>query len=128
MINSLKTKADRDPTVNLQAVITDLEQGRIEPELLKIRVKLAKDPVDAALNNPNKVIGMLMSAKASDVIWSYKTDKGVSINPQEISVKKYKESLLATVKDALEILGYDTESIFNNNIGITGGDYKGNKR
>jgi hypothetical protein len=44
------------------------------------------------------------------------------------SIKKYKESLLATVKDALEILGYDPECIFNNNIGITGGDYKGNKQ
>jgi DNA polymerase elongation subunit (family B) len=118
-------KADRDPTVNLQAAFNDLEQGRINHELLKIRVKLAKDPADYVVNNPNKMIGLLMSAKAGDVIWYYKTDEGVSINPQEISIKKYRESLQATVKDALEILGHDPERIFNNNIGITRGDRKG---
>jgi DNA polymerase I len=112
--------ADRDPTVNLQAAINALEQGKINPELLKINVKLAKGPVDYAVNNPNKMIGLLMDAKAGDVIWYYKTDEGVSTNPQEISIKKYRESLLATVKDALEILGYDTRRIFNN-IGITRG-------
>jgi DNA polymerase elongation subunit (family B) len=121
-------KADRDPTVNLQAAINDLEQGRVDHELLKIRVKLAKDPADYAVNNPNKMIGQLMRAKAGDVIWYYKTDEGVSINPQEISIKKYKESLLATVKDALEILGYDPERIFDNSIGITGADSKGDKQ
>jgi hypothetical protein len=31
---------------------------------------------------------MLLGAKAGDVIWYFKTDKGVSINPEEISVKK----------------------------------------
>jgi len=106
-------KADIDPTVNLRAAINDLEQGRIDPELLKIRVKLAKDPADYAVNNPNKKIGMLLRAKAGDVIWYFKTDvdknkkAGFSIKPQEIGVKKYKEILTSTVKDALEILGYE---------------------
>jgi hypothetical protein len=99
-------RADKDPIVNLKATINDLEQGRIDPELLKIKVKLAKDPSDYAVNNPNKKIGMLLGAKAGDVIWYYKTDKGVSINPEEISVLRYKAMLIATVKDALEILDY----------------------
>jgi DNA polymerase, archaea type len=99
-------KADIDPTVNLKAAIVDLEQGRIDPELLKIRVKLAKEPSDYAVNNPNKRIGILLGAKNGDVIWYYKTDKGVSINPEEISILKYSEMLMTTVKDALEVLGY----------------------
>jgi hypothetical protein len=37
-------KADIDFMVNLRAAINDLEQGRIDPELLKIEVKLAKTP------------------------------------------------------------------------------------
>jgi hypothetical protein len=77
--------------------------------LLKVRIKLAKDPADYAVNNPNKKIGMLLRAKAGDVIWYFKTDDkkaGVSINPQEIGISKYKEMLMATVKDALEVLGY----------------------
>jgi len=39
-------RADRDPTVSLKAAINDLERGRIEAELLKIKVKLAKEPAD----------------------------------------------------------------------------------
>jgi hypothetical protein len=73
---------------------------------LKIRVKLAKDPEDYAVNNLNKKIGMLLGAKAGDVLWYFKTDKGVSTNPQEIGILRYKEMLMATVRDALEILGY----------------------
>ena len=88
---------------------------------------MAKNPSDYAVNNPNKKIGMLLGAKAGDVIWYFKTnddgsDKkkkaGVSINPQETGVCKYKEMLMSTVKDALEILGYNAEQVFNN-IGIT---------
>jgi DNA polymerase, archaea type len=122
-------KADRDPIVSLKAAINDLESGKIDPDLLKIRVKLAKDPSDYAVNNPNKKIGMLLGAKAGDVIWYFKTDDDdsdkktkkarVSTNPREIGVCKYKEMLMSTVKDALEILGYNAEQIFNDNIGIT---------
>jgi DNA polymerase, archaea type len=101
-------KADRDPTINLKAAIDDLEQRRIDPEYLKIKVRLAKEPADYAVNNPNKKIGMLLGAKAGDIIWYYKTDKGVSINPGEISIIKYKEMLITTVKDALEVLGYSS--------------------
>lgn len=99
-------KADRDPIVNLKAAVNDLENGNIDPELLKIKVKLAKNPEDYAANNPNKKIGMLFGAKAGDVISYVKTDKGVSINRQEVGIRKYKKTLLATVKDALEVLGY----------------------
>jgi hypothetical protein len=59
------------------------------------------------LNNINKKIGMLLGAKAGDVISYFKThDKkgGITINPEEIGIHKYTEMLMATVKDALEIL------------------------
>ena len=48
----------------------------------------------------------LLGAKSSEVIWYFKTEKGVSINSAEIGFLRYKEMLMATVKDALEILGY----------------------
>jgi DNA polymerase elongation subunit (family B) len=123
-------KADRHPTINLKSAIDDLEQRRINPELLKIKVRLAKDPAHYAVNNPNKKIGILLRAKAGDIIWYFKTDgdkkkkAGISINPEEIGVCKYKEMLKSTVKDALEILGYNAECTFNN-IGITIGDEGG---
>jgi hypothetical protein len=115
-------KADRDPTVNLRAAINDLEQGRIDPELLKIRINLAKDSADYAVNNSDKKIGMLLGAKAGNVIWYYKSDKGVSINPEEISILKYREMLMATVRDTLEILGYGSaENIESEIFSITQG-------
>jgi DNA polymerase, archaea type len=102
-------KAGADPVVNLKAAVDDLENGRVDPELLKVKVKLTKNPEDYAVNNLNKKIGTLLGAKAGDVIWYFKTDDmrdGVSINSQDIGITKYKEMLMATVKDALEIMGY----------------------
>jgi hypothetical protein len=48
---------------------------------------------------------MLLGAKAGDVIWDFKTndDKkkdSLLINPKEKDNQKYKEMLMATVKDA----------------------------
>jgi hypothetical protein len=82
---------------------------------------LTTDPVDYVANNPNRKIGMLLGTKAGDVIWYFKTDtkKGVSINPKEIDVQKYKEILMSMVKDALEILRYGSRKrIVHDIIGI----------
>jgi hypothetical protein len=67
---------------------------------------------------------MLLGAEAGDIIWYFKTDDkkkaGVSTNPQEISFLKYKEMLMATVKDGLEILGYGSSGRIESEIfGIT---------
>jgi hypothetical protein len=62
-------KADRYPRVNLKAAVNAFEQGRVDPELLKIKVKLAKNPADYAVNHTNKKIGKLIGANAGDVIW-----------------------------------------------------------
>jgi hypothetical protein len=58
------------------------KQEIIDRELLKIRVKPAKDPIDQAVNHPNKKIGMLLEAKAGDIIKYFKSDdkKGRSKN------------------------------------------------
>ena len=58
---------------------------------------------------------MLFGAKAGDVIWYFKTKTFL-----EISVLKYKEMLMAAVKDALEILDYgSSEKIECEIFGIT---------
>jgi hypothetical protein len=49
---------------------------------------------------------MMFGARACDVIWYYKADNEVSVNPDEIRLLKYRDILMATVDDALEILGY----------------------
>jgi len=42
----------------------------------------------------------VLGAKVGDVIWYFKTEKGVSINPEKIAIYKYKEMLMASVKGA----------------------------
>jgi hypothetical protein len=59
--------------------------------------------------------------KHGDVIWYHKTDKGVSINPEEISDVKYKEMPMLTVKDAVGILDHCNIGKFESEIfGIRG--------
>jgi DNA polymerase I len=96
-----------NPLVNLRKSIADLEAEKVSMDLLKISVKLSKDPKQYAVNNPQKKIGLLLNAKAGDVIEYYKSNNadGISINPKDISIAKYKEMLLSSVNDALEIWG-----------------------
>jgi len=98
---------DINPLVNLRKSIADLEAEKVSMDLLKISVKLSKDPKQYAVNNPQKKIGLLLNAKAGDVIEYYKSNNtdGISINPNDISIAKYKEMLLSSVNDALEIWG-----------------------
>jgi hypothetical protein len=52
---------------------------------------------------------MLLETKAGDVIWYFKIDSkkgGVSLNPKEIDILKYKEMHMTDIKDILQILGY----------------------
>jgi DNA polymerase I len=106
-------KNGSDPTVKLKASITNLECGRIDPEDLKIRQRLSKDPEEYAQNHHCRKIGSQLGKRAGDVIWFFKADKGVSLDSKDISVRKYKQALFATVKDALEIMGYDANSLFD---------------
>ena len=89
--------------MNLRKSIADLEARKVGDDLLK----LSKDPTQYTVNNPQKKIGLLLNTKAGDVIEYYKSDDvdGVSINPKDICIAKYKEMLLSSVNDALEILG-----------------------
>jgi DNA polymerase I len=106
-------KDGNDPTLKLKAAIDDLEGGRIDPEDLKIRQKLSKDPDQYAQNYHCRKIGLQLGKRAGDIIWFFKADKGVSLESRDISVRKYKQCLFATVKDALEIMGYDANSLFD---------------
>jgi hypothetical protein len=56
---------------------------------------------------------MKLSAKAGDLVYYYKSDNqnGVSLNPQDISVRKYKVMLWQGVKDILEIMNCDLNTI-----------------
>jgi hypothetical protein len=102
-----------DPTINMKHAVDDLESRRVDPNDLKIFVILSKDPACYQGNHPNKIIVMQLGKKGGEIIiWYYETDSGISIEPEDISITKYKQMLMSTMKDALEILGYgNSESI-----------------
>jgi DNA polymerase, archaea type len=112
-----------DPIINLKRAISDLESGIINPELLKRSNRLSKNPEEYENENDRKrKIGLAIGARKGDVIEYFESDKnkeGYSLNPQDISIKKYKAMLWKAVKDILEIAGYDvatTEELFLSNM------------
>ena len=100
-----------DPIVNLRKAISDLELGNVDPELLKRSNRLSKNPEEYENENDRKrKIGLAIGARKGDIIEYYESDnnkEGYSLNPQDISVKKYKVMLWKAVRDISDIAGYD---------------------
>ena len=105
---------NNNPIMNLKKAISDLESGNVDSELLKRSNRLSKNPEEYENENDRKrKIGLAISARKGDIIEYFESDnkEGYSLNPQEISVKKYKVMLWKAVKDILEIAGYDIAAI-----------------
>jgi DNA polymerase, archaea type len=104
-----------DPTDSLKRAVVDLESGNVNPELLKRSTRLSKNPEEYENENDRKrKIGLAIGARKGDVIEYFETDKnkeGYSLNPQNISIKKYKIMLWKAIKDILEIAGYDIAAL-----------------
>ena len=86
---------------------------------------LNKNPQEYANDCLQKRLGIKNNLKKGDTLVYYKCDKqevikdhlgncqtkniSESDNPEDISYAKYKEMLINSVKDVIEILGYDIE-------------------
>ena len=104
---------DVDPLKNLRNSVKELEEGKVDANELKVSIKLSKDPDQYAVNNTQKKIGLILNLKAGDVIQYYKSDNddGISLDPNDISIQKYKAMLWNSVKDILELTGHDIITI-----------------
>ena len=105
---------NKNPIVNLKKAVSDLESGNVNPELLKRSNRLSKNPEEYENENDRKrKIGLAIGARKGDVIEYYESDnkEGYSLNPQDISVRKYQTMLWKIVKDVLEISGHDLAAI-----------------
>jgi DNA polymerase, archaea type len=104
-----------NPIDSLKKAVVDLELGNVNPELLKRSTRLSKNPDEYENENDRKrKIGLAIGARKGDVIEYFETDKnreGHSLNPQGISIKKYKIMLWKVIKDILEIAGYDIATV-----------------
>jgi DNA polymerase elongation subunit (family B) len=104
-----------DPISTVKKAVYDLELGKVNHELLTRSVKLSKNPEE--YHNPNdrkRRLGIAVGARKGDVIEYYESDSnkaGYSLNYQDISIRKYKLILWKTVKEILEIAGYNISSL-----------------
>ena len=106
--------ANNNPIVNLKKAVSDLESGNINPELLKRSNRLSKNPEEYENENDRKrKIGLATGARKGDVIEYFESDnkEGYSLNPQDISIRKYKAMLWKAVQDILEIADYSVSTL-----------------
>jgi DNA polymerase elongation subunit (family B) len=110
LTNCRNNNCSHDPIINLRKAIADLQSCNVNPELLKRSLRLSKNPEEYENENDRKrKLGLAIGARKGDVIEYYESDNkvGYSLNPQDISFRKYIEMLWKTVKDILQIAGYD---------------------
>ena len=105
---------DRSSAIEyLKKSARNLAEKNVNPDALKIWVELSRDPADYKVNNIQKKIGLQLGGKAGDLMYYYKSDnhEGISFDPKDISVRKYEIMLWQVVKDVLEILNYDLNTL-----------------
>jgi DNA polymerase elongation subunit (family B) len=106
--------ANNNPIINLKKAVSDLESGTVDSELLKRSNRLSKNPEEYENENDRKrKIGLAIGARKGDIIEYFESDikEGYSLNPQEISIRKYKDILWKAVKDILGIAGLDVAAV-----------------
>jgi len=114
LTNCKNSNCNYDPIVKIRQAISDLQSGNVNPELLKRSLRLSKNPEEYENENDRKrKIGLTIGARKGDIIEYYESDskEGYSLNPQDISFKKYRVMLWKTIKDILQITGYDVATI-----------------
>jgi len=104
-----------NPLIRIKEELQKLREKKIDLETLKIYTKLSKNPEDYRSNNIQKKIGILLNAKANDLIYHFKSDNkdGVTISSKEISLKKYEDMLIDNLREILQISGYDVLKLYS---------------
>jgi DNA polymerase I len=108
-----------DPIPNLRRAMSDLQEVpcKINPELLKISKVLGENPEDYKSQTCQaSAIGKSLGARKGDLIQYFnsdikKTGKSWSVNPADIDIPKYKQTLWNTVREILEVAGYPVEDV-----------------
>lgn len=123
MITDIKNNTN--PIPKLKQAIDELDLRQVPAERLSMSLTLSKNPQEYANDCLQKRLGIKNNLKKGDTLVYYKWDKqevitdylsncqtkrlSESDNPADVSYAKYKEMLINSVKDVIEILGYDIE-------------------
>jgi DNA polymerase, archaea type len=106
-----------DPMPNLRHAMSDLKEVSCNPDSLKISKVLGENPEDYKSQTCQaSKIGKALGARKGDLIQYFhsdikKTGKSWSVNPADIDILKYKQMLWNTVREILEIAGYDVKDL-----------------
>ena len=123
MINDIKN--DINPIPKLKQAFNELDSRKVPANKLAISLILIKNPEEYSNDCFQKRLGTKNNLKKGDTLVYYKCDKreiikdhqgnfqtkrvSESDNPEDIGYAKYKEMLINSVNDVVEILGYDIE-------------------
>jgi DNA polymerase elongation subunit (family B) len=105
-------KTNANPIPCVVKAMSDLDAGKVAPNLLSKSIKLGQNPKDYRLQTcqPAK-IGKALGAKQGELITFFNADikkagKSWSTNPKYIDTAWYKQHLWNTIYEPLEIAGY----------------------
>jgi DNA polymerase I len=110
-------KNNTNPISILTKAVSDLESGKVNPNLLKKSIRLGQNPKDYKSQTCQAAkIGCAVGAKQGELVEYFdsnikKTGKSWSKNPRHIDVLKYKQTLWNTVSEVLEISKYPVEDL-----------------
>lgn len=111
----LKNKAN--PIRILKKAMSDLESGKVNPNLLKKSIRLGQNPEDYKSQTCQAAkIGCAVDARQGELVEYFdsnvrKTGKSWSKNSRDIDVLKYKQTLWNTVSEVLVISKYPVEDL-----------------
>jgi DNA polymerase family B/Primase X len=112
LVNDIKN--DTDPIPKLKDALRQLENRRVSPKLLAISLVMRKNPEEYEQNCNQSRLGSKLGLRKGDTLVYYKCNTGEitydSENPQEISYTEYKKMLINSIRDVLQILGYDIDN------------------
>ena len=118
-------KNDTNPIPKLRQAIQQLDSRQVLPESLAISLVLRKNPEEYSQVCKQSRLGTKLGLRKGDTLVYYKCDTQEPVydvkskqdkmrtvheseNQGDISYAEYKKMLMNSVKDVLEILGYDT--------------------
>jgi DNA polymerase elongation subunit (family B) len=109
-----------DPISNLRHVMSELKEPfKINRDRLKISKVLSENPEDYKSQTCQSAkIGKALSARKGDLIQYFDSDvkttgKSWSLDPADIDITKYMQTLWNAVREILEISGYPVEDLAN---------------
>jgi DNA polymerase elongation subunit (family B) len=110
-------KNNTNPISSLTKAMSNLELGKVKPNLLKKSIRLGQNPNDYKSQSCQAAkIGKSVGAQKGELVEYFdsntkKAGKTWSVNPADIDIPKYKQTLWNTVNEVLEIAGYPIEDL-----------------